>query len=347
MIQNKSMYRSLLLIGIFSVFICTPVHTQNPEEPIADILTERLKSDHFSIGFLLQSRGSASFRDNTFLGGHSYDLGSTRIDFRGTVDRNFTYRVRIYFLSQQQSIDARVGYRFNDRAHFIAGAFKPFMSRELDPSPGRIDFVNRARLVGAMMNTLEIGTSLLGEFGNFKYRIGMYNGSGTRAITEKNDNRFLYTARLSWHKQSESNTFELGGNMAINQTRNESVGNTGLTSEKNRLLYGGYFMYRGDFFFSTTEFMQSRFNAIEFNDNRETINGFYSTLGFVLDKRNELLARWDHLSFDLRDNATERIILGWNYYPTSLVSFRVNLITEFGGKLPQQYGAAAIFQFMF
>ncbi len=343
---SKTIAMFLLTCFLLLVGFSNP-NAQEQEEPIADLLTERFKSEHFSIGFLLQSRGSASFRDNAFLGGHSYDLGSTRIDFRGTIDRDFTYRVRIYFLSQQQSIDARVGYRFNERTHFIAGAFKPFMSRELDPSPGRIDFVNRARLVGAMMNTLEIGVSLLGEAGDFKYRIGMYNGTGTRAITEQNDNRFLYTARLSWHKEYGSNTFELGGNAAINQTRNELVGNTGLTSEKNRLLYGGYFLYRGDVIFSTTEFMQSRFDASDFDGMRESINGFYTTLGLILDNRNELLVRWDHLSFDLHDNLSERFILGWNYYPTSLVSFRLNLITEFGGDLPQQYGATGIFQFMF
>lgn len=61
--------------------------------------------------------------------------------------------------------------------------------------------MNRVRQVGAMMNSREIGLTLLGGSGGLNYRFGMYNGTGR---SRENDNRFLYTSRLGY-------TFDLPG----------------------------------------------------------------------------------------------------------------------------------------
>ena len=331
-------------------------------EPLADQLRERFKSEPFSLGILLQTQGTFSFEDTDFNGGRAWDLGSTRIDFRGTVDRNFTYRVRVYFLSQQQSIDARVGYRFSDYLQVLAGAYKPHLSRELDPSPANLDFVRRARLVGAMMNTLEIGASVLGETGPLQYRFGMYNGSGVAGVTaiaEQNDNRFLYTGRLALVLEpSGGHELELGVNGAYNGSRDEDVGNTGLTSRGGRILYGVYASYDGSRFFGTAEFMQSRFEVAgagsgeedgqpEIVIPEETITGMYTSLGVRVAERHALLVRWDYLGFDWRGDTSDRILLGWNYDPTTLVSFRVNALADFSDHAGTQFGLSGVFQYHF
>ncbi len=331
-------------------------------EPLADELRGRFKSESFSLGILLQTQGSFSFEDTDFNGGRAWDLGSTRIDFRGTVDRNFTYRVRVYFLSQQQSIDARVGYRFSDNLQVVAGAFKPYLSRELDPSPANLDFVRRARMVGAMMNTLEIGASVLGETGALRYRFGMYNGSGVAGVTaiaEQNDNRFLYTGRLALVMEpSCGHGLELGVNGAYNGSRDEDVGNTGLTSRGGRVLYGVYASYDGPLLFGTAEFMQSRFDVAgagsgeedghaEIVAPEETITGMYTTLGVRVAERHALLVRWDYLGFDWRGDTSDRILLGWNYDPTTLVSFRVNALAGFSDHAGTQFGLSGVFQYHF
>jgi len=361
----------ILRFLLLPVFILALSHTSaqgadeegaGHSEPLAEQLRDRFKSESFSLGILLQTQGSFSFEDTAFNGGRAWDLGSTRIDFRGTVDRNFTYRVRVYFLSQQQSIDARAGYRFSDNLQVIAGAFKPYLSRELDPSPANLDFVRRARLVGAMMNTLEIGASVLGETGPLRYRFGMYNGSGVAGVTaiaEQNDNRFLYTGRLAVVTEpSGGHGLELGVNAAYNGSRDEDVGNTGLTSRGGRILYGGYVSYDGPLFFGTAEFMQSRFDVAgagssdgeglaEMADPEETITGMYTTLGVRVAERHALLVRWDYLGFDWRGDTSDRILLGWNYDPTSLVSFRVNALADFSDHAGTQLGLSGVFQYHF
>ena len=340
--KSLILFLSVVLLGFASV------QAGDNSEPVAEMLNERLKSEAFSLGILIQAQGAYSFENTDFNGGPAWDLGSTRIDFRGTVDRNFKYRVRVYFLSQQQNIDARVGYRFSDSFEVIAGAFKPYLSRDLDPSPANLDMVRRARLVGAMMNTLEIGFSALGNIGNFKYRLGMYNGRGAADIAEQNDNRFFHTSRLAYGLEpADGHKLELGVNGAINRSLDEPVGNTGLTSVSDRLLYGGYLEYDSDLFFGTAEYLQSDFDAIEFDGQQESITGFYTTLGVKLDPRNEMLVRWDHLSLDLKEDESDRILVGWNYYPTSLVSFRFNALAEFRSSESTQFGLTGVFQYHF
>ncbi|TVQ65991.1 MAG: hypothetical protein EA363_13380 [Balneolaceae bacterium] len=357
-----------LMVPIFVLALChAPALGAGEEgavrsEPLAEQLRERFKTESFSLGILLQTQGAFSFEDTDFNGGRAWDLGSTRIDFRGTVDRNFTYRVRVYFLSQQQSIDARVGYRFSDNLQVVAGAFKPYLSRELDPSPANLDFVRRARLVGAMMNTLEIGASVIGEAGPLQYRFGMYNGSGVAGVTaiaEQNDNRFLYTGRLALVVEpSGGHELELGLNGAYNGSRDEDVGNTGLTSKGGRVLYGGYASYDGSVFFGTAEFMQSRFDVAGTGNGvedglavaagpEETITGMYATAGVRVAERHAVLVRWDYLGFDLRGDTSDRILLGWNYDPTSLVSFRVNALADFSDHAGTQFGLSGVFQYHF
>ncbi len=345
------MKRILLLILSLLSFI-TNIKAENQNEPLADKLRERFKSETFSLGILLQTQFFFSFEDTDFNGGRAWDLGSTRIDFRGTVDRDFTFRVRVYFLSQQQSIDARVGYRFSDNFQIVAGAYKPYMSKEMDPSPANLDFVRRASLVGAMMNTLEIGASALGNFGNFHYRFGMYNGAGVYSLTalaEQNDNRFLYTSRLSYQiEPAKGHQLELGLNSAINYSRDKDVGNTGLVSMGGRVLYGGYLDYDSPLLFGTVEFIESRFDAVNFGGEAETITGMYSTIGVKINPRNQILARWDYLGFNLRQDESNRILLGWNYYPTTLISFRVNALAELNNQADtHQYALAGVFQFHF
>lgn len=344
---NYTLSALLLLFVLHTAMVQNPAVAAATDEPLADDLRARFKGESFSLGILLQTQAYFSYRDSDFNGGRSWDLGSTRIDFRGTVDRDFTYRVRVYYLSQQQSIDARVGYRFSENTELVAGAFKPYLSRELDPSPGRTDFVRRARYVGAMMNSLEVGTSLLGKAGPVGYRLGIYNGTGVQGMRGNTDNRFLYTARAFTTYELNGSPLVIGASGALNQSPAARVGNTGLTSKANRYLYGAFADYRAEHFFVAAEWVQTFFDAPEYANRQETITGFHATIGYKVGRRHELLARWDYLSFDLHKNPRDRLLAGLNYYPTSLITFRLNVVFEPDPKAGSQAGVAAVFQYMF
>lgn len=313
------------------------------EEPRADRLRNILKSDILSVGFLFQTETAFSFEDDNFLGGRQFGLGANRVDLRGTVDNDFTYRVQMQLSGNPRLLDAQLGYRFSDQMRIATGAFKPFLSSDLDPNPGATDFVNRARLVGTMMNSREVGITVLGDSENLNYRFGMYNGTG---LTLENDNRFLYTARLGYTAETENGTLNIGFNGGINQTEIERVGNSGLTSQGDRILYGGFLQYDSPVLFGTAEFLQTAFDASEFNGDEETITGFFATLGFNIDEKNQLLARWDYLNYDIRDLESDQMILGWNHQATSIISFQINVVSQFDNDEDGRYGLLGVFQFL-
>lgn len=113
----------------------------------------------------------------------------------------------------------------------------------------------------------------------------------------------------------------------------------------------------GSRLFGTAEFMQSRFDVAgpgngedalgDMADPEETITGMYTTLGVRVAERHALLGRWDYLGFDWRGDTSDRILLGWNYDPTTLVSFRVNALADFSDHAGTQFGFAGVFQYHF
>jgi len=332
------------VLGLVFLFASCQLYAQQPE-PFANQLEERFKSETFSLGILLQSLALFSFEDDNFNGGRKFDLGATRLDIRGRVDGNFMYRLQLDFRRTTSVFDAQVGYHFSDNFRLIAGAFKPYLSADLDPHPGNTDFINRARQVGVMMNSREIGVTALGESNGFYYRFGMYNGTG---LSRGNDNRFMYTVRLGYDTDLNGGTLGVGFNGAINQTRMESVGNSGLTSLGDRNLYGAFIRYDGEVVFGTFELLQTRFEAQQFNGNEETITGFYGTIGTRISQKDELLAQWDRIDYDLRDDTSDRFTFGWNHQATRLISFQTNLLIQFDSDEDDaSLGIAGNFQFQF
>lgn len=311
-----------------------------------DDLENRLKSEEFNVDFLLQSVGALSLDDDNFNGGRQFGLGATRLDIKGQLPSNFIYRMQLDFRRSMSIMDAQVGYRFSDQFRVVTGMFKPYLSADLDPSPAATDFINRARLVGSMLNSRELGITALGETEGFNYRFGIYNGNGRQLGND--DNNFLYTARLGYQVNLENDsTVDFGLNGAVNTSEGESVGNSGLTSAGDRTIYGVFVKYNSDTIFGTVEFLQTDFELAGSNGLDEIITGFYATVGNNISEQSQLLARWDHLSYDILGNDSNRVVLGWNYQATQLVSFQVNGLLQFNDGVDNQAGISGNLQFYF
>lgn len=315
-----------------------------PSEPLAAKLAGMVKSDVFNIGVIIRTESHFWVNNDSQPSGRRFDLGATRLDFRGRLDGNFTYRVHFDLRLNPSIMNAEFGYRYADQHRVVVGAFKPFTSTDLDPAPSAVDFIGRARLVGAMMNLREIGVTFLGNSGALNYRVGIYNGTG---LTRQNDDRFMYTARLGYTIDIAENDLEIGLNTFLNQTQNVNVGNTGLTSTGNRVLYGGYFRFNGDRFFVTAEASQTQFDAVQLAGAQETITGFFGTVAFQTDDKNEVLLRLDHLSYDVRDIASNLLILGLNHRATKLVKIQVNGLFRVTDNANDNFGLLTTFQVAF
>lgn len=318
-------------------------HAQN-QEPLYDEISGLLKSEPFNVGVLLQSTANFSFKDDGFNNGRGFGVGATRLRVGGEVDGGFNYNLQMDFRRAPGVINAAVGYRASEQFAIQGGIQKPEIGLGLHPNPGNTDFINRARLIGTMLNTREIGVSVYGELDNFDYNLAVYNGIGLRSFNNPGD-RFMYLAKIGYKTEmARGGTLYLGANGSLNTTENERVGNTGFTSRENRLIYGVFADYRSDSWFGAAEFLQTKFDLTA--NVETTISGMYVTIGNKVTDNSELLARWDRLAFNIADRSSDLFILGWNHQVTSLISLQVNALAEFEDN-EESFGLAGNFQFQF
>lgn len=337
--------RKLIVLLCLGLITGTASLYAQQEQSIDQQMRSLLKTEGYQFGVIMQSRIVFSLDDDGFNGGRKFDQGATRLDFRGRLDQNFTYRFQVDVRQQISFLDARLGYRFSPTTQIIVGADKPFTSLDLDPGPHQTDFINRARQVGAMMNTRELGMTLHGNHGAFSYRAGLYNGT---ALTRQNDDRFMYSLRLTYTlTPQEGSRLRIGTNSFINQTRGVNVGNSGLTTSSDRILFGLFTDYNSDTFFGAFEILQTSFEAVQLANRRETILGYYATVGYKLDAKNHLLARVDQLEYDLLDRSSSLVTLGWSHYPTRVIKLSVNALAQLNQNADNAAGVSAQFQFAF
>jgi len=339
--------KKLILLLTF-IFLTVSSGLSQTNEPLTDEMTDLLKSDPFNVGILLQSTANYSFSEDGFNNGRNFGLGVGRLSFRGELDNNFNYTFQMEFLRQRPVIDLALGYTFSEQFSVKAGAQKPDIGLDLQPSPGDTDFINRARLIGTMLNSREIGISAEGTVDNFDYTVSVYNGFGLRTLG--NDDRFMYLAKVGYNIDLGGNqSLYVGGNGFLNTSQNEPVGNTGLFSMSDRIAYGVFADYDSDVWFGSFELLGTNFDtrltpAGQLVD--ETITGFYLTGGHKISDQNEVLARWEHQNWDVADRDFDLFTLGWNHQATSVISFQVNLLGEFDDA-GESFGLSGNFQFQF
>ncbi|REL33117.1 hypothetical protein DYD21_12735 [Rhodohalobacter sp. SW132] len=339
MIQNSM--RGIILFILVMVLSFGTVQAQD-QEPLTNEMQNLLKSEPFNVGLLLQSTANFSLTDDGFNGGRRFGLGATRLRFGGAIDGGFDYVLQMDFRRTSSVVDAAVGYRSSEQFYIKSGLQKPDIGLDLAPNPGRTDFISRARLIGVMLNTREVGVSASGNFDNFDYNIAIFNGTG---YSLNNDDRFMYLAKFGYNVDMGNNrSLYWGANGALNTTQGASVGNSGLTSREDRLIYGAFAKYDSESWFGAAELLMTSFDTPGVGD--ETITGAYVTIGNKVTDRDELLARVDHIGYNEIDSSTQLFILGWNRQVTSLISVQLNAL-GLTGDGDESFGLAANFQFQF
>lgn len=312
-------------------------------EPLTDQMRDLLKSEPFNVNFLLQSEAAFTLKDDDFLGGNGFGLGSTRLQFDGEVDGGYSYEMELELRNSPSVVDANVGYKSSDSFAIKVGMQKPDIGLDLQPSPGKTVFINRARLVGEILNSREVGISASGQVDRFDYTVSVFNGTG-RSLS--NDDNFMFAAKGAFTVDLENNGFlYIGANGGINGTEGESIGNFNLQTQGDRLIYGAFVDYNSDSWFGAAEVLMTTFETNQLPDD-ETITGAYVTLGNNVTEKDQLLARIDHISYSKVDYSSNLFVLGWNHQATSVISFQVNALAQFDDN-EEYFGLSGNFQYQF
>lgn len=342
--MNFSMNRigtiTALLLFLAGSFATLELNAQE-REPLTDEMRNVLKSNPFNVGFLLQSTANFSLTDDNFNGGNRFGLGATRLKFSGNVDGGYNYNLQMDFRRNPSVVDAAIGYKASDSFALTAGLQKPDIGLDLQPNPGATDFISRARLIGTILNSREIGISASGVFENFDYTVSVFNGTG---FSLNNDDRFMVAAKGAFSIDLENDgSLYIGANGAINGTEGEQIGIINQGTDGDRLIYGAFLNYDSNNWFGAAEVLMTSF---EYSGNEETITGAYLTIGNKVTEKDELLARFDHIGYNDIDFKSNLVVLGWNHQATSLMSIQVNALGRFNDG-DESFGLAGSLQFQF
>lgn len=344
-LRYKRVIPVIILLGVL-FFLPADLYSQSDPADRDYRLLSLVKHEPFSVSGLLQAYGRYSFEDTDFNGGRTFQAGNARIALSGVLDGQFDYRFQFNFAREPNLLDAYLSYNYSERCRIRMGAQKPQFSAELLPHPGLTDLISRARLVGTMLNPREIGASIFGDLGQVHYYFGLFNGNGVNTNT---DNKFFYMGRLAYQAETDGDGFvRIGINGAFGDNDNTTIGSSGIQIAGHRYLYGADIRYEDNSWIFAAELLVGDFDVVNYiGGPEETIVGYYFTGGYKIDESTRVVARWDHLSFREIDSGSNQFILGLTHYVTELVSFRINLLSEFDEAIDNQVGISASMQLHF
>jgi len=343
--MRKSRLIFLPVLGALLLLGAVPGALYGQQEPLTDRLLSLTKSEPFQVTALVVSTLHFSFEDTDFRGGRTFGVQHARLGVGGVLDAGFHYRFQMEFAREPNLLDAYLGYRFSDRLNVRAGAQKPQISAELLPSPAAIDFLDRARLVGAQLRSREVGLNFFGELSDYHYDLGIYNGTG---LAQNVDNRFLVTGRLArGFALGDGAAVTAGTNVAFAECFAAACGLAGLAGDGTRISLGADVRYESERWILAAEVLGTQLEVVHPIIDEEEILGFHLTGGYKTSPNTRVLGRWDRLEFREQGPANNLLLLGFEHQMTRLMAFQLNLVALLDGDADNQVGLSAGWEFVF
>jgi len=236
-------------------------------------------------------------RDNTF------DNRRVRLDFRGTLENYFGYRLYATLVGSPVIQEGWVEYRYFPFARLKLGQYKEPFSLESQYSARWIDFVERSMGVTALQPAEDIGVMLSGTFWDSRiiYGIGAFNGQGRDEEAVVDDKDVTGRVVLQPFRQQKDSLFEklhIGGSFGVGNNEID-VSNRDFRTAGRTPFYdfvstaqadGRITRYDAELEWLkgpidlTTEFIGTNFDEVKAGSQEDklTVNSWYITLSYVL-----------------------------------------------------------------
>lgn len=327
--KNKTLLQfcTLMLFMVFLIPTGSQAQQRQSDGNLLDELKDFFKQDYLSIGVLLQSQGEFHYEPQQS-GQNTFRIPNARLKVYGELDNNFSYVFQGDVSNSPALLDANISYAVSDAFSMTTGAMKPGISAEfLTPASGT-DFINRSRIVSALVQSRDIGFSATAKLTEgLTVTGGIFNGQNQNL--ENNDNEFYYTGRVAAGSEiGRDARLEIGGNIAYGEEGGTFIGNRTLPDINGvRAVYGGDIRLEIRRFLLSGEFLGSQLEYI--TGVEDQVLGFHLTGGYQATDELQFLVRLDHIeSTELAASQFQEpldlVIGGINYNITDAASFQLN-----------------------
>jgi hypothetical protein len=175
--------------------------------------------------------------------------------------------------------------------------------------------------------------------GHVEFDLGAFNGNAPASGNDNSD--LVYVARLAFWPLGDSATapanrrFEIGINAARSHDRAAPIGDLVPSFSGDRTVGGadarwrhGRMLLAGEAILAD---LDSRGGA------RYQPGGWHATAGWQVSSRSQVLARWDAFRPDGLRPDSDRLLLGWNRWPTRATEIQVNWIVDLRAASPKRH----------
>lgn len=318
------------------------VAAASDDEPLADQIRSLTKHQVFDLHVLIKPVLRYSLYDDDFQGGRTFEMNVVAFVVKGSFDLGFYYFVHVNMAREPNLLDAFIGYRHSESFRLSAGAMKPKQTLDFIPDPSAIDFVDRAKITGLLVQSRQVGVSVEGDFRRLYYFAGLFNGTG---LSRNNNNRFYGISRLQYRiPLTDPGSLLLGMHGSYGNTPGVRSGLFGPVLRGERKLIGFDTRMETNRGFIAAEYTKG-FVAIEDVPNDiETISGYFFSSGFQVTRNTMLLARWQSWAFKQLDSLDKQLTVGMNHDFSSMTKLQLNFDIYFPEKGERQFGMSLAFQ---
>lgn len=287
---------------------------------------DRLFGEQIELGALVQTVGQVTFDPPAAgPGTNQFNVATTRLRLSGRGGSGFRYMAQTDFTRSLVLLDARVGYRFSPGATLRTGLFKAPFSGEFLTGAANIDFINRSRVVNTYAPNRQVGASLYGETGGaLGYEIGIFNGNG-RTLSGNDNNRFMYSGRLTFSPDLQTGGLEIGANVAFSEDALSGFRGT-------RTLIGVDARFERGPWLLSGELIRAELEPVGATG-REPI-GYHLTAGYSpVPDRHQLLVRLDQVDHDTLSDTPTQVLFGYNLFATEAYGLQLNYVLPIGERV--------------
>lgn len=280
--------------------------------------------DALTIGGLLQTDaylGRAGANDG-------FRVRTTRLRLGGEA-QGLEYVVQTDFASSSVLLDAFARLPLNDQIRVTAGLFKAPFGQEILTGRPDLLFAERSRAANEIPPGRQPGVTLAADLGSDQLTatIGAFNG--TRGLQSNDNDLLLYVGRLDGTVPVGSAALDLGINAGYSVDDDVARPGTGTSFAGRRFLFGADARLSGPRWLVTGELNGARLAPRGPAETRLAF-GYYLAAGYDVAEDHQVLARFDQYDPDVPGSASpdNRVALGYNFDPTSMLRFLVNYETS-------------------